>query len=130
MVRTRKKEGYYAVQVGAVDHPKVKNVCVHVYACLCEESVCCLLQISKPVLGQFKRAKVTPKRVLQEFRVTHDALLPVGTPLTVAHFTPGQFVDVCAKRYIVTVQLPWHVCYPPPPPLSPHPPLSITLPPM
>jgi len=25
-VRTRAKEGYYALQVGAVDHPKLKNV--------------------------------------------------------------------------------------------------------
>ena len=34
------------------------------------------------------------KRVLAEFRVSGDALLPPGTPLLASHFTPGQFVDV------------------------------------
>jgi large subunit ribosomal protein L3 len=29
--------------------------------------------------------------------VTEDALLPPGTNITAAHFTAGQFVDVCAK---------------------------------
>lgn len=26
--------------------------------------------------------------------MTEDALLPVGTPITVRHFVPGQYVDV------------------------------------
>ena len=34
------------------------------------------------------------KRKLREFPVTEDALLPVGTTITVRHFVPGQFVDV------------------------------------
>jgi hypothetical protein len=34
------------------------------------------------------------KRKLQEFRVTEDALLPVGTSLNVRHFVPGQYVDI------------------------------------
>lgn len=34
------------------------------------------------------------KRKLREFPVTEDALLPVGTPIGVRHFVPGQFVDV------------------------------------
>jgi hypothetical protein len=34
------------------------------------------------------------KRKLREFPVTEDALLPVGTTITVRHFLPGQFVDV------------------------------------
>ena len=34
------------------------------------------------------------KRRMTEFRVTPDALLPVGTLLNAAHYTPGQFVDV------------------------------------
>ena len=54
----------------------------------------------KPVLGQYNRANVLPKRVLKEFRVTEDALLPVGTPLQAGHFVPGQYVDVCAKRCV------------------------------
>jgi len=34
------------------------------------------------------------KRKLREFPVTEDALLPVGTTITVRHFVPEQFVDV------------------------------------
>lgn len=34
------------------------------------------------------------KRKLIEFRVTEDALLPVGTSLNVRHFVPGQYVDI------------------------------------
>ena len=52
----------------------------------------------KPVLGQFEKAGVPPKRKLMEFRVTEDALLPVGLELSAAHFVPGQLVDVCSKR--------------------------------
>ena len=34
------------------------------------------------------------KRRLHEFRVTPDAMLPVGTEVTAAHFVPGQYVDI------------------------------------
>ena len=34
------------------------------------------------------------KRKLREFPVTEDALLPVGTTITVRHFLPGQFVGI------------------------------------
>ena len=44
--------------------------------------------------GHFDAAGVPIKRRLTEFRVTPDALLPLGTLLNAAHFTPGQFVDV------------------------------------
>lgn len=51
--------------------------------------------VTKPVLGHLAKAGVAPKRQLQEFRVSEDALLPVGTTLSALHFAPGQFVDVC-----------------------------------
>ena len=56
----------------------------------------------KAVLGRFEKAGVTPKRKLLEFRVTEDALLPVGTRLNAAHFVPGQYVDVQATRLAST----------------------------
>ena len=59
-----------------------------------------LSQIMKPVLGQFDRAGVPPKRKLWEFRVTEDALLPVKTSLLAGHFVCGQYVDVAAKRCV------------------------------
>jgi len=73
-VRTDDKDGYTAVQLG-VGKAKVKNV-------------------TKPQRGHFAKAKVEPKKKLAEFRVTPDALIEVGAELSVAHFLPGQFVDV------------------------------------
>jgi large subunit ribosomal protein L3 len=37
---------------------------------------------------------VEPKRKVAEFRVTQDALIPVGAEITADHFVPGQYVDV------------------------------------
>src|SRR5215510_6384743 len=73
-VRTEDKHGYNAVQLG-VGKAKVKNV-------------------SKAERGRFAKAKVEPKAKLAEFRVSKDALLEVGAELSVAHFVPGQFVDI------------------------------------
>src|ERR671915_651742 len=72
--RTKEKNGYTALQVG-VGKAKVKNV-------------------SKAERGRFAVAKVEPKRKLAEFRVTEDAVIPVGAEITADHFVPGQFVDV------------------------------------
>jgi large subunit ribosomal protein L3 len=68
-------DGYAAVQVG-IGRAKAKKV-------------------TKPMRGHFAKAKVTPKARLGEFRVSDDALLEPGTPLTVGHFVIGQYVDVC-----------------------------------
>ena len=51
---------------------------------------------SRPQLGHFAKAGVPPKYNVQEFRVTEDAVLPVGTELSAGHFVPGQCVDVTA----------------------------------
>jgi large subunit ribosomal protein L3 len=74
-VRTKEKNGYSAVQLGA-GKAKAKNT-------------------SQAMRGHFAAAKVEPKRKLIEFRVDDDALLEVGDELTAEHFVPGQFVDVC-----------------------------------
>jgi large subunit ribosomal protein L3 len=72
--RTLETDGYTAVQLG-VGAAKVKS-------------------LSKGLRGHFAKSKVEPKRKLVEFRVTPDALVEVGAELSVAHFLPGQFVDV------------------------------------
>ena len=72
--RTKDKNGYTALQVG-VGKAKVKNV-------------------SKAERGQFSVAKVEPKRKVAEFRVSEDAVIPVGAEITADHFVAGQFVDV------------------------------------
>lgn len=57
--------------------------------------------MSSPILGQFSKAGVKPKRVLQEFRVTADALVEVGTKIVASHFVPGQYVDVSGTSYAI-----------------------------
>ena len=72
--RSKEKDGYVALQLGAGTR-KVKNV-------------------SKAERGRFAVAKVEPKRTIAEFRVSDDALIPVGAEITADHFVAGQFVDV------------------------------------
>src|SRR5712692_9483388 len=72
--RTQDKDGYTALQLG-VGNAKVKNV-------------------TQPQRGHFAKAKVEPKAKLAEFRVSEDALVPVGAEITAAHFLAGQYVDV------------------------------------
>ena len=73
-VKTEEKDGYSAVQLGS-GKAKVKNV-------------------TKAVRGHYAKAKVEPKRKLVEFRVAKDAVIEVGSELSVEHFVAGQFVDV------------------------------------
>ena len=72
--RSKEKDGYVALQLGS-GLKKVKNV-------------------SKAERGHFAIAKVEPKRTVAEFRVSEDALIPVGAEITADHFVVGQFVDV------------------------------------
>jgi len=72
--RAKDKNGYVALQLGAGAR-KVKNM-------------------SKAERGHFAAAKVEPKRKLVEFRVSEDALIPVGAEITADHFVVGQYVDV------------------------------------
>jgi len=74
-VKTQEKDGYTSVQLGC-GAVKSKN-------------------LSKPLKGYFAKANVEPKKKLAEFRVSEDCLLNVGDKLSVEHFVPGQYVDVC-----------------------------------
>jgi len=72
--KTNEKHGYTAVQLGV--------------------GVAKIRRLSKAERGHFAAAKVEPKRKLQEFRVSADNTMPVGSEVTVDHFVAGQFVDV------------------------------------
>jgi large subunit ribosomal protein L3 len=72
--KTKEKNGYVAVQLGA-GSVKAKNM-------------------SKAMRGHFAKSKVEPKRKLVEFRVAENALLEPGSELVPSHFVPGQYVDV------------------------------------
>jgi len=68
-------DGYNALQVGVAE---VKN----------------LTKLSKPIVGHFKKNNVEPRKKLAEFRVEEEAMLDVGTKISVNHYVPNQFVDV------------------------------------
>ena len=72
--KTREKDGYTALQVGA-GRAKVKNT-------------------SKALRGHFAKAGVEPKRRIAEFRIAEDALVDLGAELSADHFVVGQKVDV------------------------------------
>merc|ERR1712194_647375 len=47
-----------------------------------------------PASHRSQGRRVPAKRHVVEFRVTPDAVIPLGTELFAAHFVPGQKVDV------------------------------------
>lgn len=72
-VRTPERDGYRAVQLGFDDKPARLT--------------------PKPEQGQFTKANTTPKRFVREIRLSAADEVP-QVPVTVAAFTPGDFVDV------------------------------------
>jgi len=52
---------------------------------------------TKDYCGLFTESGLMPKRHLARFPVTENAVIQPGTPMTAAHFTPGQFVDVYGR---------------------------------
>jgi len=73
---TEENEGYSAVQVGFGAQKESR--------------------VSKPLLGEFKKAGVEPQRFMREFRLKKD--LPEGEiNLSVTQFQPGDFVDVIGR---------------------------------
>ncbi|MDD4519661.1 MAG: 50S ribosomal protein L3 [Alphaproteobacteria bacterium] len=73
-VRTKEKDGYVALQVGAFN-AKPKNV-------------------TKPEKGHFAKNSIAPKKTVVEFRVSDDCVVPAGSEFSASHFVVGQKVDV------------------------------------
>jgi large subunit ribosomal protein L3 len=74
--RTTENDSYSAIQVG-FDSQKESRV-------------------SKPLLGEFKKAGSEPKKFIREFRLASDA--PEGdVNLNVTQFQPGDYVDVIGR---------------------------------
>ena len=51
-------------------------------------------KVTKPLRGVFAGLKVSPKKIMQEFRVSENAVLEPGAYIDVRHFVVGQLVDV------------------------------------
>ena len=74
-LRTKEKDGYDAIQLAYDDVPERK--------------------VNKPLLGHFKKAGATPKRILAEFtRFEEGHRKTFGEILTVDIFEEGEFIDV------------------------------------
>ena len=76
-IKTVENDGYSALVVGFDD--KRKGL------------------VNKPMTGQFKKAGVTPKRYLREFRVDETNEYKVGDEFKCDVFNVGDIVDVTAK---------------------------------
>ena len=73
---TNENDGYSAVRVGFAEQKESR--------------------VSKPELGNFKKANVAPQKFVREFRLKAD--LPEGeVNLSVTQFQPGDFVDVIGR---------------------------------
>jgi large subunit ribosomal protein L3 len=71
--KTVENDGYNAVQLAFEEAKKNAN---------------------KPQLGHFKKAGISPKRHLKEFRLDDCSALEVGSVVTVDTFTAGEKVDI------------------------------------
>jgi len=77
-VKNQEKDGYSAVQLGAVKVPESKKK-----------------NVSKPLVGHFARAKVEPRRHLLESRIDNTEEYELGQEVGVDYFADVEFVDVC-----------------------------------
>tara|TARA_A200000113_G_scaffold72757_1_gene63723 strand:+ start:8521 stop:9183 length:663 start_codon:yes stop_codon:yes gene_type:complete len=75
-VKTIERDGYNAVQLASIDTGKD------------------ISKIQKPQRKIFSSIKVTPKKIIKEFKVDQNNILEVGTKLNVDHFKIDQFIDV------------------------------------
>lgn len=73
-IKTADKDGYNAVQVGHGDKKESRT--------------------SKPLVGHFKKAGVSPKQTLREFELEDADEVKLGAEVTVAIFEEGEFIDV------------------------------------
>ena len=75
--KTTEKDGYNAVVLGST----LKKAS----------------RVSKSMKKVFANAKVEPRRILKEFRVSEDNMLEIGAEVKATHFEPGQYIDVSGK---------------------------------
>ena len=74
--KDNEKEGYAAVQLGYEDQKEQR--------------------MNKPELGHLKKAGVSPKRILREFRVDASSEVAVGDVINAAAFEEVTYVDITA----------------------------------
>ena len=75
-VKTLEKDGYNAIQLASIETNKD------------------ISHINKSQRKIFSSIKISPKKIIKEFRVDNNNILEIGTKLNVDHFKIDQFVDV------------------------------------
>ncbi len=87
-IKTVEKDGYSALKLGfdAIEAKSKKN--------LKDKDTNRKYRLNKPDYGQFKKAGVTPCKVLKEFRLANVAEYAVGNEVKATVFTAGDRVDV------------------------------------
>ena len=75
-IKTMEKDGYNAVQIASIETKKD------------------IKKLNKPQRKIFTSLKISPKKVLKEFRVDDKNFLDIGTSLNVSHFKKDQYIDV------------------------------------
>jgi large subunit ribosomal protein L3 len=75
-IKTKQKDGYFAVQLASIDNNQ-KNP-----------------NINKPQKKLFSSLNILPKKIVKEFRVIEQNLLEIGASLNVNHFEKDQKIDV------------------------------------
>ena len=87
-IKTVEKDGYSALKLGfdAIEAKSKKN--------LKDKDANRKYRLNKPDYGQFKKAGVTPCKVLKEFRLANVAEYAVGNEVKATVFTAGDRVDV------------------------------------
>lgn len=83
-IKTTEKDGYNAVQIG-FEEIKTKD----------ERTV--EKRVKKPQLGHFKKAGVTPRRYLTEYRVDNVDEYDIGQEIGVEQFEEIEYVDATAR---------------------------------
>ena len=73
-IKTKEKDGYNAIQVGFIDAKEKR--------------------LNKPLLGIFKKAGVSPKKVLKEFRLEDVSNYELKQEIKLDIFEKGEIVDV------------------------------------
>ncbi|MDN3508750.1 MAG: 50S ribosomal protein L3 [Candidatus Neptunochlamydia sp.] len=77
-VKDKGKDGYQAVQLGAIKVPENKKK-----------------NLPKPLVGHFAKAKVEPRRHLLESRIENTEEFQLGQEIGIDYFSDIEFVDVC-----------------------------------
>ena len=78
-VKIKESDGYNAIQLSSIDTHKD------------------LKKINKPQRKDFSKLKMSPKKIVKEFRVDSDNILEIGTKIDANHFKINQYIDASSK---------------------------------